>query len=250
MGPSFETISGFASNSAVIHYHASESTNKIVNDTNLYLLDSGGQYSEGTTDVTRTIHLGSATAEQKRHYTLVLKGHLAIGRAVFSHGTCGEHLDALARSPLWNEYLNYQHGTGHGVGSCLCVHEGPHKISQVNTNVPLLPGMIVSNEPGLYLKDRYGIRIENLCVVTKVTNSKAESSEYGPFYQFETLTLLPYCKELIDINILNKEEINQICNYYELIKTKVFPLLTEPVQNWLENELNLFDNVLSFSPPD
>jgi Xaa-Pro aminopeptidase len=237
VGPSFDTISGFAENSAVIHYRASSRTNKIVNNTNLYLLDSGGQFLEGTTDTTRTVHLGEATNEQKRHYTLVLKGHLALGRLVFRHGTCGEHMDILARQSLWNEFLDFQHGTGHGVGSFLCVHEGPQKISKATTNVPLLPGMIVSNEPGLYLKNKYGIRIENLCVVTEVGDAQARSSEYGPFYQFETLTMLPYCKSLIDVTLLTQEEILQISNYYQDIKNNIRHLLDEPVRQWLDQEL-------------
>lgn len=240
IGSSFATISGFAANSAVIHYRAMPETNKIINDTSLYLLDSGGQYREGTTDITRTVHLGIATDEQKRHYTLVLKGHLALGRAIFTAGTCGEHLDALARTPLWREFLNYRHGTGHGVGSCLCVHEGPQSISQFGTGVALAPGMIVSNEPGLYLKNKYGIRIENLCVVTEVNTPEAKSSEYGPFYQFETLTMVPYCRALIDISMLTEEEIGQIRDYYKLIKIKIRHLLGESERKWLDHELHIF----------
>lgn len=239
IGSSFATISGFAGNSAVIHYRAMPETNKTINDSSLYLLDSGGQFRDGTTDITRTVHLGSATSEQKRHYTLVLKGHLAIGRSIFTAGTCGEHLDALARIPLWREFLNYRHGTGHGVGSCLCVHEGPQSISQFGTGVALVPGMIVSNEPGLYLKDKYGIRIENLCVVTEISTPEAKSSEFGPFYQFETLTMVPYCKALIDISMLTEEEVTQIKDYYKLIKTKIRPLLDESVRKWLDSELNI-----------
>ncbi|MES2614652.1 MAG: aminopeptidase P family protein [Bdellovibrionota bacterium] len=239
VGSSFQTISGFADNGAVIHYHPTQKTNKVVDGSSLFLLDSGGQFLEGTTDITRTVHLGHATAEQKRHYTLVLKGHLAVGRAIFTHGTCGEHLDALARTPLWNEYLNYRHGTGHGVGSFLCVHEGPQKISQMNSGVPLLPGMIVSNEPGLYLKNKYGIRIENLCVVTKIESQEAQASEFGPFYQFENLTMMPYCKALIDVELLTKEELAQIRTYYSSIKASTYHFLTEPVQKWLTEETSI-----------
>ncbi len=239
-GASFNTISGFAANGAIIHYHPNLETNKVVDNTNLYLIDSGGQYLEGTTDVTRTVHLGIPTLEQKRHYTLVLKGHLALGRAIFPHDTFGEHLDALARTPLWNEYLNYRHGTGHGVGSFLCVHEGPQKISQVSSGVPLLPGMIVSNEPGLYLAGEYGIRIENLCLVKEVVNQKAQESEYGPFYCFEDLTLVPYCKKLIDVTLLSQEDKQQIISYYNKIKEYVRGKLTEAEQIWLDKELMLF----------
>lgn len=234
-GLSFSTISGFASNGAIIHYRATPETSKVINDSTLYLIDSGGQYLEGTTDITRTLHLGTPTEQQKRHYTLVLKGHLALARAVFPHGTCGEHLDILARQPLWNEYLNYRHGTGHGVGSFLCVHEGPQKISQALSGVPLIPGMIVSNEPGLYLDGEYGIRIENLCLI----NQLESESDYGPFYEFEDLTLVPYSRRLINLDLLDKVEIEQINNYYQQIKEKVRPNLGTEQQLWLDNEINI-----------
>jgi len=238
-GSSFATISGFASNGAIIHYRASPETSKVINDSNLYLIDSGGQYLEGTTDITRTLHLGTPSEQQKKHYTLVLKGHLALSRAIFPYGTCGEHLDILARQPLWNEYLNYRHGTGHGVGSFLCVHEGPQKISQAPSGVPLQPGMIVSNEPGLYLDGEYGIRIENLCLVKEI--NAANNSEYGPFYEFEDLTLVPYCKKLIDITLLNDIEKDQIKQYYQLIIDKVKPNLDKEAQDWLSAEIDLFN---------
>ena len=240
-GASFASISGFASNGAVIHYHATPDTNKVVDNSNMYLIDSGGQYLEGTTDITRTVHLGNPTAEQKKHYTLVLKGHLALGRAKFPHGTCGEHLDVLARAPLWNEYLNYRHGTGHGVGSFLCVHEGPQRISQGVSGVALLPGMILSNEPGLYIDGHYGIRIENLCNVYQIMDEVAINSEYGHFYSFDDLTLVPYAKKLIDFTLLSKEDIDQIKAYYAKITTKVRPLLAKNEQEWLDNELAFLD---------
>lgn len=237
-GDSFATISGFKENGAVIHYHATVETNKIIDNSSLYLVDSGGQYLEGTTDITRTIHLGDPTAIQKRHYTLVLKGHLALARAIFPHGTCGEHLDVLARGALWRDYLDYRHGTGHGVGSFLCVHEGPQRISQAISGVVLVPGMIVSNEPGLYLDNKYGIRIENLCLVKEIAESR--DSDYGVFYTFENLTHVPYCKKLIDIGLLTEEEKSQILSYYEQICQKVRPNLSLTEQIWLDNELNLF----------
>ncbi|MBP9741996.1 MAG: aminopeptidase P family protein [Burkholderiales bacterium] len=240
IGPSFDTISGFAANSAVIHYRATVETNKAVDDSNIFLLDSGGQYLDGTTDITRTIHLGNPSLLQKHHYTLVLKGHLALGRAVFVPNTCGEHLDVLARSPLWGEYLDYRHGTGHGVGSCLCVHEGPQRISTANSGVKLVPGMIVSNEPGVYISGQYGIRIENLCLVTEDQNPLAQASEYGEFHKFETLTLVPYCSALIDKSILSPVEIKQIQEYYKLIKLNVSHLLDAAARNWLDNELDSF----------
>lgn len=239
-GFSFATISGYASNGAIIHYRATAETSKVIKNDSLYLLDSGGQYLEGTTDITRTMHLGEPTAEQKRHYTLVLKGHLALSRSIFVHGTCGENLDVLARAPLWNEFLNYRHGTGHGVGSFLCVHEGPQKISQASSGVALLPGMVVSNEPGLYIDGSHGIRIENLCLVSEIEQPAAKSSEFGPFYQFEDLTLVPYCKKLIDLDLLSIEDKQQIKVYYQRIIEKVVPRLSDELSSWVLNELAIF----------
>lgn len=236
-GLSFSTISGYAANGAIIHYRATPATSKVVGNDNMYLIDSGGQYLEGTTDITRTLHLGEPTGEQKRHYTLVLKGHLALSRAIFPDGTRGEQLDMLARSALWNEYLNYRHGTGHGVGCFLGVHEGPQKISQASSTVGLMPGMIVSNEPGLYITGEYGIRIENLCLVQQI--EAANNSEYGPFYGFEDLTLVPYCKKLIDISLLSAEDKQQIKTYYQQITKLIMPDLAQEQQNWLKNELNV-----------
>ncbi len=234
---SFETKSAFASNGAVIHYDPTAETNKVIDNSSLYLFDSGTQYLESTTDITRTVHLGEATAEQKKHYTLVLKGHLALGRAKFPQGTCGEHLDALARMYLWEEGLDYQHGTGHGVGSTLCVHEGPQKISKVSTGVALKPGMIISNEPGLYLEDHYGIRIENLCLVTD--QSTATTPEGNAFYCFETLTLIPYCKALIDTTLLTAQEKHQLNSYYQAILSQIAPLLSPDVRKWLKQECDI-----------
>ena len=239
-GLSFSTISGYAANGAIIHYRATPETSKVIKDDSLYLLDSGGQYLEGTTDITRTLHLGEPTAEQKRHYTLVLKGHLALSRSIFVQGTCGENLDVLARAPLWNEFLNYRHGTGHGVGSFLCVHEGPQRISQASSGVALLPGMIVSNEPGLYIDGTYGVRIENLCLVTEIEHAMAKSSSYGPFYQFEDLTLVPYCKKLIEVDLLSPEDKQQIKLYYQRIVEQVVPRLSRELKAWVSNQLAIF----------
>lgn len=238
-GESFSTISGFASNGAVIHYRASDITKKTIDDSNMYLLDSGGQYLEGTTDITRTIHLGNPTAQQKKHYTLVLKGHLALSRTKFPLGTNGEHLDALARQYLWSEYLDYRHGTGHGVGSFLCVHEGPQKISRALSGTPLQSGMIVSNEPGFYLDGQYGIRIENLCLITNAKDTLGSNSDFGPFLEFENLTLVPYCKKLIDFNLLDNIEKQQILDYYIEIKTKVRKLLPEAEKHWFDQEIDI-----------
>jgi Xaa-Pro aminopeptidase len=235
-GLSFSTISGFASNGAIIHYRASESSKKVIDDSTLYLIDSGGQYLDGTTDITRTLHLGNPTAIQKQHYTLVLKGHLALARAKFIEGTKGEHLDALARMPLWEHGLNYRHGTGHGVGCFLGVHEGPQKISQAPSTVSLQQGMVVSNEPGLYLDGQYGIRIENLLLINKID----VKSEYGEFFEFEDLTLVPYCNKLIDESLLSSEDKAQLNNYYAQIRQQILPLLSGEVHSWLDKELKKF----------
>ena len=239
VGNSFNTISSFGSNSAIIHYAANQRTNKIVDNSNIYLLDSGGQYLDGTTDITRTIHLGNPTDQQKNFYTLVLKGHLAISRLKFPHGTKGENIDVMARAPLWDVYQNYNHGTGHGVGSFLCVHEGPQRISQHPSNVALLPGMIVSNEPGYYIDGEYGIRIENLIYVTHDQSKKATMSKYGKFYNFQNLTMVPYCKKLINVKLLNDQEKEQIASYNEKILLVMKNKLEPKEFQWLKNEVNI-----------
>jgi Xaa-Pro aminopeptidase len=201
---SFDTIFGFGSNGAIIHYRADEKSNKKLSD-GIYLLDSGAQYLDGTTDVTRTILLGKkATAEQKRNYTLVLKGHIAVATAKFPVGTTGAALDAMARQYLWQYGLDYAHGTGHGVGFFLNVHEGPQSISS-RSNVALQAGMVVSNEPGYYKEGEYGIRIENL-VLVKASKTKG-------FLEFEDLTKAPYELDLIDNSLLTKAEIEYIKAY-------------------------------------
>lgn len=224
---SFSTISGFASNGAIIHYTPEAHTNKTIDDSALYLIDSGGQYFEGTTDVTRTIHLGQPTVEEKIHYTRVLKGHIALRHTKFPAGTFGEQVDGFARRFLWEAGFDYAHGTGHGVGCYLCVHEGPQVISPRTSSVPLQAGMTVSNEPGLYLKDRYGIRIENVCLVC--------TDDADPhFYTFEDLTLVPYARNLIDTNLLNAEEIRWIDTYHQQIYQRLTPELSKDVAQWLK----------------
>lgn len=196
--PSFPTISAFESNGAIVHYRASKESNRPFKKNDLYLVDSGGQYQEGTTDVTRTFIIGKATLEQKKAYTLVLKGHLRLARAIFPEGTTGHQLDALARYDLWQSGLNYDHGTGHGVGSYLSVHEGPQGISSRANPIPLQVGMVLSNEPGYYRPGEFGIRIENMMVVQK--------SEYEGYLCFETLTQVPYEKDLIEDKLLTENE--------------------------------------------
>lgn len=230
---SFASISGFASNGAIIHYRSTPATNRSIDDSNLYLIDSGGQYWYGTTDITRTIHLGLPTLEQKLHYTLVLKGHLVLRHTLFPEGTCGEHLDALARHPLWQAGLNYGHGTGHGVGCYLCVHEGPQRISQGYSKIPLEPSMIVSNEPGVYFAERYGIRIENLCLIIEALPQSESLTGDGPFYTFEDLTKVPYARNLIDISLLTPQEIRWINDYHREIYELLVDDLNDDQRIWL-----------------
>ncbi len=203
--PSFETISAFGANAAVVHYKPSSKTNKKITKKGLYLIDSGGQYLNGTTDVTRTLCFGKPTVEQKRNYTLVLKGHIAIATAKFPEGTTGQQLDSIARQFLWQYGLDYKHGTGHGVGHFLAVHEGPQTISKTASAVPLKENMIVSNEPGFYKAGEYGIRIENL---VRVVKSKTKG-----FFEFETLTLVPIAINLIDQNLMTASEKKWVASY-------------------------------------
>ena len=228
---SFANICGYNENSAIIHYRPTLESSKIINSNGMLLIDSGGHYLGATTDVTRTLCLSDSTKEQRLHYTLVLKGHIAIAKAVFAVGTSGANLDILARQYLWNYGLDYGHGTGHGVGNCLNVHEGPHAISRIN-NVPLKPNMIVSNEPGYYIPGHYGIRIENLCFVTK--------SRHEGFVEFENLTLMPFEPKLIDKDLLTREETEYIKQYYREIEAKISPLLSYEAKKWLINQLQLF----------
>jgi Xaa-Pro aminopeptidase len=232
-GLSFTTISSYAKNSAINHYAVNAESNLQLSDDSLFLLDSGGQYFDGTTDVTRTVHFGTPTAAQKLHYTLVLKGHLALRHTVFTEGTCGEHLNAIAHAPLWKHGLDFGHGTGHGVGAFLCVHEGPQRISQGYSQTPLLPGMIVSNEPGVYFDNDYGIRIENLVLVVPKFSTEESGTGHGPFYGFEDLTLFPYARKLIDQSILSDDEIEQINHYHAEVYKKLHPNLSNELKDWL-----------------
>ena len=220
---SFETISGFSSNGAIVHYRVTKKSNKKFSNNNLFLCDSGGQYLEGTTDVTRTVAIGKPTKNMKNHFTIVLKGHIALASAIFPYGTTGNDLDLLARLPLWKNNMNYGHGTGHGVGSCLSVHEGPHRISK-GSFIPLEPGMITSNEPGFYLTNKYGIRIENLMLVKKNKNMLA----------FETLTLAPIDINLVNYNLLTKEEINWLNNYHNKVYKSISSKLDKQNKDWLK----------------
>ncbi len=222
---SFPTIAGAGPNGAIVHYRVTEESNRTLDQDSLLLLDSGAQYPDGTTDITRTLPIGKPTDEMRRHFTLVLKGHIAIATARFPAGTNGGQLDALARQYLWREGLNYDHGTGHGVGSYLGVHEGPHRLAAGST-IPFESGMILSNEPGLYLNDRYGIRIENLLVVRK---SKIAES----FLEFEPLTLVPFDHRLIDVKMLTDQEISYLDNYHKRVFDAASGQLDNEDEAWL-----------------
>ncbi|NJO38385.1 MAG: aminopeptidase P family protein [Rhizobiales bacterium] len=212
-GPSFGTISAAGPNAALAHYHATADSNRTLEPGSLYLVDSGGQYPDATTDITRTIAVGTPTAEMKRHYTLVLKGHIAIDRAVFPTGTSGAQIDAFARQPLWQAGLDFDHGTGHGIGSFLCVHEGPARIARTGT-VPLKSGMILSNEPGYYRTGAYGIRIENLMIVKALDTPPGGERE---LLGFENITRVPLDRRLIDATMLTADERAWIEAYHALV---------------------------------
>lgn len=228
-GESFGMIAGYKGHGAIVHYSASPESASILNAEGLLLVDCGGQYLDGTTDITRTMSLGNPTASEKHDYTLVLKGHLAIGRAIFPVGTRGSQLDALARIYQWQEMMTYLHGTGHGVGHFLGVHEGPQNIRLNENPTTLKPGMITSNEPGLYKAGKYGIRTENLVL----TVPAGHSEEFGDFLKFETLTLFPYDKNLIDLTMLSAEEVAQVNAYHAEVRSRLTPYLNEEEQAWL-----------------
>ena len=231
-GLSFETISGAGPNGAIVHYRVDEKSSRLIKKDELYLIDSGGQYLDGTTDVTRTVSIGEPSDEMKDRYTRVLKGHIAIAKAVFPKGTTGAQLDVLARQYLWQLGLDYDHGTGHGVGSFLGVHEGPQRISRVGAYQELVPGMILSNEPGYYKEGEYGIRIENLIVVTAFDNmNEAEREMLG----FETITLVPLDLNCIKTSLLGTDELTWIDNYHSRVKTEISPLVDPETKKWLRS---------------
>jgi Xaa-Pro aminopeptidase len=227
---SFDTIAGAAANGAVVHYRPTERLNRRAEAGSLMLVDSGAQYLDGTTDVTRTVAIGEPTAEMRERFTLVLKGHLALAAVRFPAGTAGSALDALARQALWAHGLDYDHGTGHGVGSYLGVHEGPHRISKSPSYVALRPGMIVSNEPGYYKTGDYGIRIENLQVVTPAAQIPGGER---PMHGFETLTLAPIDRRLIAVDLLTAQERSQIDAYHARVREALSALVAADVQSWL-----------------
>jgi Xaa-Pro aminopeptidase len=231
---SFPTISGFGPNGAIVHYRATRETARRIDDRALYLIDSGAHYLDGTTDVTRTVHLGRPTRREREHYTRVLQGHLALRNTVFPKGTTGAQLDPIARRPLWEVELDYGHGTGHGVGCYLNVHEGPQAVAARGTEVGLEPGMVVSNEPGLYVAGEYGIRIENLLLVTE--RSSAGSGDARPFYCFDDLTLVPYARRLIETSSLAPREREAIDAYHARVFETLAPRLAASSREWLRRE--------------
>lgn len=232
-GISFATIAGYQEHGAIVHYEADEHSASILRPEGLLLIDSGAQYLDGTTDITRTIPLGPTTEEQKKDYTLVLKGFIQLAMAEFPQGTCGTQLDVLARLAMWKEGINYGHGTGHGVGHFLNVHEGPHQIRMNNVPTPLQPGMTVTNEPGIYRAGKYGIRTENTMLTVP-----SRKTDFGEFYKFEQLTLCPINTETILWGMLSSEEISWLNEYHETVYSKLSPLLSDEEKQWLRNATN------------
>jgi Xaa-Pro aminopeptidase len=226
---SFPTIAGAGANGAIVHYRVTRKSNRRVAPGDLFLLDSGGQYEDGTTDITRTIAVGAPTDDMRRNFTLVLKGHIAIARAVFPDGTTGAQLDTLARQFLWQAGLDFDHGTGHGVGSYLSVHEGPTRISKLGS-APLKRGMILSNEPGYYRAGAYGIRIENLILVTEAA-PVADAEK--PLNAFETLTLAPIDRRLVEPALMTADETAWLDAYHARVRDTLAPLLDAPTRAWL-----------------
>jgi Xaa-Pro aminopeptidase len=226
---SFPTISGAGPNGAIVHYRVTRKSNRRVAPDELFLIDSGGQYEDGTTDITRTVTVGAPTADMRRNFTLVLKGHIAIARAVFPDGTTGAQLDSFARQYLWRHGLDFDHGTGHGVGSYLSVHEGPARISRLG-GAALKRGMILSNEPGYYRTGAYGIRIENLILVTEAA---AVAGAEKPLNAFETLTLVPIDTRLIEPSLLSADERAWIDDYHTRVREMLNPLLDTATRAWL-----------------
>ena len=228
---SFNTIAGYRENGAIVHYSATPESAKEIKPEGFLLVDSGGQYLQGTTDITRTIHLGKPTPEEKEDYSLVLKGMIQLSMAHFPAGTRGSQLDTLARMAMWSKGINYGHGTGHGVGAFLNVHEGPQSIRPNENPVTIEPGMSQSNEPGIYRAGKYGIRIENLILCRE-----AMETESGKFYSFETLTLCPIDTKPVKVDLLSKEEKNWLNTYHKTVYEKISPKLTEELKVWLKEK--------------
>ena len=230
-GDSFESIAGYKDHAAMMHYSATEESNYELKEEGLFLLDSGGQYLDGTTDITRTFALGNLTDEEKKNYTLVLKGHIGLAKAKFLKGANGSTLDILARKPLWDEGLDYKCGTGHGVGFFLSVHEGPQGIRPYGNTVTLEPGMIITNEPGVYKEGKYGIRIENTLLVVK-----DRETESGEFYKFDTISYCPIDLNAVVVDMLTEEEKNWLNNYHKTVFEKLNSYLSKDEVEFLKQE--------------
>ena len=228
-GPSFPTIAGYAANGAIIHYRADEDSSQTVESKGLLLVDSGAQYPDGTTDITRTFACGPMTEEEKKDYTLVLKGHINLAKARFLKGTKGMQLDILARQPIWEAGQNYNHGTGHGVGYFLNVHEGPHSVSPKWIDQPLHPGMLVTNEPGMYRNGKHGVRIENIMLVVEDI-----TTEFGEFYKLLPLTLAPIDTRPVIKAMLTPAELNWLNDYHDIVRAELSPLLEGEDLKWLK----------------
>jgi len=232
VGESFSTIAGYAGHGAIVHYSATEATNVKVEPKGLLLIDSGAQFMDGTTDITRTWAVGETTEQMRIDYTNVLKGHIALATAIFPQGTRGSQLDILAHKPLWNTCKTYWHGTGHGIGHFLNVHEGPQNIRLEENPTTLEIGMVTSNEPGVYLANEYGIRTENLIV----TQEYKKTEDFGTFYHFETITLCPIDTTPIEKKLLTEDEVNWLNHYHAMVYEKLAPHLDEEEKTWLKNK--------------
>lgn len=237
---SFDTIAGYQAHGAIVHYEATPETDVALKPEGLILIDSGAQYQDGTTDITRTIALGPVTEEMKHVYTLVLKGHIQLELAKFPDGASGTQLDALARECMWREGYNYLHGTGHGVGACLSVHEGPHQIRMEWKPTPLRAGMTVTDEPGLYLSGKFGVRIENTLLIKDY-----QTTEFGKFLQMESLTLCPIDLTPVDFSMLQPEEIEWLDTYHRDVFEKLSPYLEGEDLEWLREATRPVDRVMS-----
>ena len=227
-GLSFDTIAGYAAHGAIVHYEADRDTDATLHPEGFLLLDSGAQYVDGTTDITRTIALGPVTDEMRKVYTLVLKGHIRLQMLKFPDGACGSQLDAVARAPLWAEGLNFLHGTGHGVGAYLNVHEGPHQIRMEWKPAQLHAGMTVTDEPGIYVEGKFGVRIENTLLISPFI-----TTSFGRFLQFEPLTLCPVDLEPVDLSLLDAEEKEWLNGYHLIVREKLSPFLSDSERQWL-----------------
>jgi Xaa-Pro aminopeptidase len=230
LSDSFNTISAYGKNAAINHYSPDRENPIQIEPKGFLLVDTGGQYLDGTTDISRTIVMGDITDEMRRDFTLVLKGHLALARTKFIEGATGTNLDVIARLPIWAAGIDYKHGTGHGIGFCLSVHEGPHRISMHLNEHKLLPGMLCTNEPGIYKEGRYGIRIENVMLVKEL-----EQTEFGTFLGFEPMSLCPIDTNAIDLSLLTQEEIDYLNSYHQMVYEKLEPFLNQDEREWLRD---------------